>query len=69
MAGEPWTPADEARQKEAVRKRTFDRRWEELQKIKWEDVLSLREKTVYGLLLAVMCAFAVMVVMLVKVAR
>ncbi|MEM3085818.1 MAG: hypothetical protein QXO51_01835 [Halobacteria archaeon] len=69
MAGEPWTPADEARHKEAVRKRALDRRWEDLQKITWEDVMGLREKLIYGLLLAVACAFAVMVVMLVAVLR
>lgn len=69
MAAEPWTPADEARQKEAVRRRALERRWEDLQKITWEDVMSLREKLMYGILLAVVCAFAVMVVLLVAVLR
>ncbi len=69
MSGEPWTPADEARQREAVRRRALERRWEDLQKITWEDVMSLREKLMYGLLLATCCAFAVTVVMLVAVVR
>lgn len=69
MAGEPWTPRDEALQREAIRKRAMDRRWEDLQKITWEDVMSMREKTMYGLLLAVVCAFAVMVVLLVAVLK
>lgn len=69
MGMEPWTPRDEALQREAIRKRAMDRRWEDLQKITWEDVMSLREKMMYGLLLAVVCAFAVMVVVLVAVLR
>lgn len=69
MAAEPWTPRDEVLQREAVRRRALERRWEDLQKITWEEVMSLREKLIYGLLLAVVCAFAVMVVMLVAVVR
>lgn len=69
MSAEPWTPRDEALQREALRRRAMERRWEDLQRITWEDVMSLREKLMYGLLLAVACAFAVMVVMLVAVVR
>lgn len=64
MSGGPPTLLDELAQSREVRKRMMDRRWEELKQIRWEDVMSLREKMIYVLMLITSCSFATMLVML-----
>lgn len=47
-----------------ARRALMERRWKEVQAITWRDVMSLREKAMYLLVLAVVCACVAMVVLL-----